>query len=163
MKINIIMLEIKTAMEQQGMKQTDLAKKVGLTETTISRYFNGTREPKLDDLENMLDAVGLRIKLIKGDSMSKSILCTEKECFICHKTEGLHKHHCIYGTANRKLSEADGLWVWLCAEHHNMSNEGVHSNHPFDVMLKKYAQKVWELHTLEGREAFRRRYGQSYL
>ena len=96
----------------------------------------------------------------------KSIMCNgEKECFICHAFEPtfpIHKHHVIYGTANRKLSEKYGLWVYLCAQHHNMSNVGVHSNFPFDVTLKKLAQEKFE--QIHGnREEFIQIFGKSYL
>lgn len=45
------------------------------------------------------------------------------------------------GMANRKKSEKYGCWCYLCAKHHNMSNEGVHYNKALDSKLKKYAQK----------------------
>lgn len=91
----------------------------------------------------------------------ESIINNEKECFICHTTQTLHKHHCLHGTANRKLAEEHGLWVYLCHHHHNGSNEGVHFNHPFDVMLKKYAQEKWE--QVNGdREDFIKIFGRSW-
>ena len=43
--------------------------------------------------------------------MSKSILQNKKECYITGSTYNLHKHHVFEGTANRKLSEQDGLWL----------------------------------------------------
>ena len=98
--------------------------------------------------------------------MSNSILCgKEKVCFICNAfapTFPIHKHHVIHGTANRKLSEQYGLWVYLCDKHHNMSNDGVHNNFPFDVVLKKYAQEKFE--QVHGDRAdFIRIFGKSYL
>lgn len=95
--------------------------------------------------------------------MSKSLIDNDKHCFICYETENLHKHHCWHGTANRKLAEKYGLWVYLCPYHHNMSDEGVHFNHPFDVMLKKYAQKTWEENKIGSREDFIKIFGKSYL
>jgi hypothetical protein len=94
--------------------------------------------------------------------MSKSIITNEKECFICMNTLDLHKHHIFYGYANRKISERDGCWVYLCPRHHNMSNEGVHMNKPFDIMLKKYCQEKWEAKNGDRKE-FIRTFGQSYL
>jgi transcriptional regulator with XRE-family HTH domain len=35
------------------LSQRDLASKVGVTETTMSRYINGTREPKIEILLNL--------------------------------------------------------------------------------------------------------------
>jgi hypothetical protein len=70
-----------------------------------------------------------------------SIINNERECLVCGSTYNLHKHHIFYGTANRKLSEQYGCWCYLCARHHNMSNEGVHFNKPLDTKLKEYTQK----------------------
>ena len=90
----------------------------------------------------------------------KSILQTEKECFVCKTTYGLEEHHCIGGTANRKQSEKYGLKVWLCHEHHR-GNTGVHFNKELDLKIKKIAQSTFECeHT---REEFRAIFGKSWL
>ena len=92
----------------------------------------------------------------------KSIIQSKKECYVCETAFNLHDHHCIYGTANRKNSEKYGLKVWLCAYHHNMSNEGVHFNKELDAHLKKLSQdKFEEIHGT--REEFRKIFGKSYL
>jgi hypothetical protein len=67
----------------------------------------------------------------------------------------------FYGTANRKKSEEFGCWVYLCAYHHNMSNEGVHFNKSLDILLKQECQKEFEKNGT--REEFRRIFGKSYL
>ena len=92
----------------------------------------------------------------------KSVLQSEKECFVCGTTQGLHEHHCLYGTSNRKNAEKYGLKVWLCGYHHNLSNEGVHFHKGLDLHLKKMAQRYFEKE--QGtREDFRRIFGKSYL
>ena len=58
----------------------------------------------------------------------RSILTTDKICFRCGTRANLHKHHVFGGYGNRSLSEQYGLWVYLCAEHHNMGNDSVHQN-----------------------------------
>ena len=92
----------------------------------------------------------------------KSIISNEKECFVCRTTQGLHKHHIFSGTANRKQSEKYGCWVYLCGPHHNLSNDGVHFNRPFDVTLRKYCQEKWEANN-GTREDFIRTFGKSYM
>ena len=90
----------------------------------------------------------------------KSILQTEKECFVCKTAYGLEEHHVIGGTANRKQSEKYGLKVWLCHEHHR-GNTGVHFNKELDLKIKKIAQSTFECeHT---REEFRAIFGKSWL
>ena len=93
---------------------------------------------------------------------SKSILQSERECWVCGTTQNLHHHHVIYNTANRKLSEKYGLWVYLCGRHHNLSNEGVHFNRDLDLRLKQFAQKVFEA-KIGTRDDFRAIFGKSYI
>ena len=71
----------------------------------------------------------------------KSIIQSKKECIVCLATVNLHEHHCLHGSGNRKQSEVYGLKVWLCASHHNMSDEGVHNkNTTLDTRLKVLAE-----------------------
>ena len=76
--------------------------------------------------------------------MSKSIISNERECIVCKTTQNLHKHHIFFGNGNRKLSEKYGCWCYLCARHHNMSNDGVHFNKQLNLKLRTYAQKRFE-------------------
>lgn len=89
-------------------------------------------------------------------------------CFLCgmldheeHKYWSyIEKHHVFFGS-NRKHSEEDGLTVYLCVAHHRTGKAAVHQNRESDLILKRYAQEIYERdHT---REEFRTRYGKSYL
>ncbi len=91
----------------------------------------------------------------------KSIIQTEKECYVCRTTYNLQDHHIIYGTSNRKNSERYGLKVWLCLDHH-IGNTGVHFNKDLDIHLKKLAQEHFEARFGE-RNDFRGIFGKSYL
>lgn len=90
-----------------------------------------------------------------------SVLQSKKECFVCKTTYGLHDHHIVYGTANRKKSEEHGFKVWLCGRHHNLSNDGVHFNRELDLKLKRIAQEKWlaDGHT---KEEWHREFGKWY-
>lgn len=94
----------------------------------------------------------------------KSIMQDKKECYICHTTNNLEVHHCLHGTANRKLAEKDGLKVWLCAEHHRGDN-GVHGKYgaTLDSYLKSIAQLAYMQNNNKTKEEFIRRYGKSYI
>ena len=92
----------------------------------------------------------------------ESIIQKEKQCLVCGTTYNLHSHHVFYGTSNRKQSEKYGLKVWLCAYHHNMSNEGVHFNKHLDSHLKQMAQRHFEAR-YGNREEFIKTFGKSYL
>ena len=91
----------------------------------------------------------------------KSVFQTRKVCFFCNAIKGLHSHHIFEGTANRRKSEQYGFKVWLCAPHHNMSNEGVHFNKEKDIRLKQMAQTHFELQ--QSREVFIQEFGKSWL
>lgn len=90
-----------------------------------------------------------------------SILQTERECYITGSTEGLHKHHVFFGTANRKHSEEYGCWVWLRADWHNMSDYGVHFNKDLDRRLKEECQEEFEKRW--GHDKFMAVFGRNYL
>lgn len=92
--------------------------------------------------------------------MAKSIIENTKECYICKTTLNLHKHH-IYFASNRKISEREGCWIYLCARHHNMSDEGVHFNRELDLSIKRECQERWERNGT--REEFIKTFGKSYL
>lgn len=94
--------------------------------------------------------------------MMLSILSNKPQCYVCGMTYNLHRHHIFYGTANRRKSDEFGAWVYLCARHHNMSDDGVHFNKELDLMLKQQAQEAWE-ERFGRREDFIRIFGKSYL
>lgn len=96
--------------------------------------------------------------------MSKSIMQSVKECYLCRKdarilgyygeltSEGLHRHHVMYGTANRQQSEKYGLWVWLCVKHHNEDHGlyAVHYNQQVNINLRMEAERQFlRTHTLD--------------
>lgn len=77
----------------------------------------------------------------------KSIIQTEKECFICRNTQRLENHHCIHGRGLRPLADKYGLTVWLCPRHHrgdiNGNQYAVHFNRVLDLKLKQVAQRAF--------------------
>lgn len=98
--------------------------------------------------------------------MAKSIIQTDKECFICREllkiecTIALEEHHLYMGNPSRDLSEKHGMKVWLCKRHHT-GNEGVHHNRPLDLWLKRKGQTRFE--EKYTREFFIQTFGRNYL
>ena len=91
----------------------------------------------------------------------KSILQYQKECFVTHATEGLHKHHIYPGWGTRQICEREGFYIWLIPRLHKMSDEGIHFNKGFDLYVKRECQKKYEeTHT---REEFMALIGRNYL
>lgn len=96
----------------------------------------------------------------------KSIMQNDdKVCYLCGRNgngDPLEEHHC-FGGANRKLSEKDGLKVYLCGSRcHRNGFMAVHQNKKTADALKKKAQAAWESR-YGTREEFRQRYGRNYL
>lgn len=90
----------------------------------------------------------------------KSVIQQDKKCFICGRSSGLEEHH-IFGGPNRKLSEQDGLKVWLCYECHRTGRYAVHTNRPTMDWLHKVGQEAYEKRHKPG--DFLKRYGKNYL
>lgn len=95
----------------------------------------------------------------------KSIMQTERECYICaklgfHTTKNLHEHHFLHGTACRKLADQDGLKGWLCSYHHAQVHD---TNSKWDKELQKEAQLRYMEYYEKSVDDFRKRYIRSYL
>ena len=98
--------------------------------------------------------------------MAKSILQSQKECFVCRRwynvktVRGLEEHHVLTGPL-RSFAEQQGLMVWLCHRPHNQPGFSAHFDPALAQQLKCYAQQrfeetytsgvpahtVWMLHT----------------
>lgn len=103
----------------------------------------------------------------------KSIIQQTKECYICRETaircgyygilpdKGLHRHHVMHGTANRRLAEEYGLWVYLCIEHHEYGPVAVHNNALTDRHLKEIAQQAFE--SMYSHEKWMETFGKNYI
>ena len=95
-------------------------------------------------------------------------------CLICAKPL-VEYHHIFKGVKQRKLSDKDGLILPLCPDHHR-GNLSVHNTKELNILCEIIGQLAWEKHYIaekrelpfenieeEAREAFRSRYGRSYL
>ena len=89
--------------------------------------------------------------------MAKSILQSEKECWVTGSTMNLDKHH-IYAGARRNKSERYGCWVWLRHDVHMDLHE---RNQALGYELKALAQKRFE--ELYGHEKFMEVFGKNYI
>lgn len=96
--------------------------------------------------------------------MRNSIISNWKKCFVCGKQLYLHKHHIFYGIRNRSKADDDGLFVYLCYEHHE-GTYGVHGKYgdKLDTRLKQIAEKRWLSYYNKTKKDFIDRYGRNYL
>ena len=74
--------------------------------------------------------------------------CKDGTCYLCMKLKGdyrrypvVHEHH-IYDGPNRQNSEAEGLKVYLCLDHHIMGPGAVHNNHKNMRILHRDGQRA---------------------
>lgn len=100
----------------------------------------------------------------------KASILHEKDgtCYLCVKLNndysykrGLQEHHVFGGVANRPISEAEGLKVYLCLYHHEEGPEAVQNNKENNRLVQQDAQRAFEeTHT---REEFTKLFGRNYL
>ena len=88
---------------------------------------------------------------------SKSIMQTEKECFITGYLNHLDRHH-VFGGPRRNASEAFGCWIWL---RHDIHMEIHDRNKELDKMIKRACQEKFE--EIYSHEEFMEIFGKSYL
>lgn len=90
----------------------------------------------------------------------RSIIDAYPACYNCYRTDrGLHVHHCLHGTANRKKADEDGLVVYLCSTCHTLVHDKACR---LDEALEMTAQRAW-MRAYGDEEAFVKRYGKSFL
>ena len=89
--------------------------------------------------------------------MSRSIMQSEKKCFITGAQRGLERHHCLHGI-RRKAAEEWGCWCWLRSDLHRELHD---KNKELDRMIERACQERFE--ELYGHEKFMEVFGKSYL
>ena len=87
------------------------------------------------------------------------------KCFLCGRNgngDKLERHH-IFGGANRKKSDEDGLTVWLCGDRcHRNGRYAAHQNRNTMDELHRAGESIW-IETFGTKEEFIKRYGKDYL
>ncbi len=88
-------------------------------------------------------------------------------CFLCMLLDNnnfyypdIEEHHVFEGP-DRPISTEEGLTVYLCPRHHRTGTKAVHTDQETNLIVKRYAQTIWEQnHT---REEFQEKFRKSYL
>ncbi len=57
---------IRTLLRNSGMSQRELAERVGATESAVSKYVSGEREPRAEVLANIATALGTTVEYLLG-------------------------------------------------------------------------------------------------
>lgn len=73
-------------------------------------------------------------------------------CWICQNPT-THQHHIYPGVGRRDISDREGAYVYLCPNHHNMSNFGVHFDKKLDTFFREDCQRRWERREIDEHNA----------
>ena len=60
---DIILMEAMIAASQKGITQSQIAKRMGTTQSAISRAFTGTGNPSLKFLKRLADAIDMHLQI----------------------------------------------------------------------------------------------------
>ena len=66
---------LKYAMEQAGMKQRDLAEKIGAPKSAISQYLAGKNIPNTERMQKLAEVTGVSVGLLKGEETIPTGAC----------------------------------------------------------------------------------------
>lgn len=85
-------------------------------------------------------------------------------CYLCsmngdYSQKRTEEHH-IFGGPNRHISEAEGLTVYLCIDHHREGPEAVHRNKKTMDMLHVIGERAYE--RTHSRQQFYELFGRFY-
>lgn len=59
------MQKIKDAMHTKGIKQKEISDRTGYPPQRISRWFHGGCNPSIDHVEDLVNALGMEIKIVE--------------------------------------------------------------------------------------------------
>lgn len=64
---------LKTAMEQRNMSQSELSALAGVGKSSISQYLSGKNIPKAAVMEKLADALETSVEYLKGENVSPDV------------------------------------------------------------------------------------------
>lgn len=62
---------LKRIAKRQGVSQTNLARRMKVTEASLSRWFKGSRTPNIEIVERMADALDCRVLITYGRKLGE--------------------------------------------------------------------------------------------
>ena len=74
--------KVKHARTEQGLKQTELAEKIGVTKRTITAYESGEKKPRTITLLKLAEALQVSAKFLSDDECEDPLEDIERDSFI---------------------------------------------------------------------------------
>lgn len=82
--------KLKAALDQRGVSQKSLAKRTKLTQSAISRWINGERDPEPENLIKIADALDVDYGTVLGWFVEENVPGLKKET-LAQRLNGLFK------------------------------------------------------------------------
>ena len=83
-------------------------------------------------------------------------------CAICDQPNA-EIHHLVFGVANRRLADEDGLVMPVCRNHHEFFHNNARVSKIIGQLMFERDRCAEGIEPDKAREIFRARYGRSYL
>lgn len=117
--------KIRAARKKAGLKQKELAKKIGVTESRISQYENGSQRPRVDTIQKIAEGLNISPFDLLGPESFDLQAGPEK-------IAGLRK----------EVSEFQALEQYLKSLGYSVSFEGAADTENPDIVLAKGKEKT---------------------
>ena len=83
---------IREARVQAGLKQKELAEKIGVSESRVSQYEKGSQNPRIGTLLKIADALEISVQYLCGDQWES---INYEEMNLIHRLENIFGHWVI--------------------------------------------------------------------
>ena len=84
---------IREARVQAGLKQKELAEKIGVSESRVSQYEKGSQNPRIGTLLKIADALEISVQYLCGDQWES--INMKQEMNLIHRLENIFGHWVI--------------------------------------------------------------------
>jgi predicted nucleotidyltransferase/DNA-binding XRE family transcriptional regulator len=96
-------LQLRHARETAGLTQREFARRAGVTQTTVSMYETGQRDPSVSTFERMLAVTGSRLEVISPTSPVRAFPQTRRGRLLRRRARALERLGAARGITNVRV------------------------------------------------------------
>lgn len=96
-------LQLRRAREAAGLTQRELGDRAGVTQTTVSMYEAGRRDPSVSTFERMLAATGYRIEVVPQSSPIRTLPQSRRGRLLLRRARDLRRLGAARGMTNIRV------------------------------------------------------------